>query len=81
MASGTPVVASRSTCLPDIGGDAAIYCDPLSTAEMAAALRYVLADDELQRRLSTAGTERARHFHQARVEQQIQMFWDEILTL
>lgn len=79
MASGTPVVASRSTCLPDVGGDAAIYCDPLSAAEMSAALRYVLENDELQRRLSAAGTERARRFHQARVQQQIHIFWDEIL--
>lgn len=79
MASGTPVVASRSTCLPDIGGDAAIYCNPLSVAAMTAALTHVLNDTGLQQQLSAAGTERARHFHQAQVQQQMQIFWDEIL--
>jgi glycosyltransferase involved in cell wall biosynthesis len=67
MARGVPVVAARATALPETGGDAAEYFDPLDVGDMAAAIRRVVGDrarhDELARlgslragRLSWAGS-------------------------
>jgi glycosyltransferase involved in cell wall biosynthesis len=42
MASGTPVAAAGTTALPEVCGDAAIYFDPFSTEDMAAAIKRVL---------------------------------------
>ena len=44
MERGTPVVCSEATCLPETGGSAARYFDPLDVEAMAAAITDVLAD-------------------------------------
>ena len=44
MERGTPVACSNSTCLPETGGGAARYFDPLDVEDMAAAIADVLAD-------------------------------------
>ncbi len=62
MACGTPTVASRSSCLPEISGGALRYFDPLSIEEMAAAIYHGICDDELRRQLRERGLRRASQF-------------------
>jgi glycosyltransferase involved in cell wall biosynthesis len=62
MACGSPVCASRVSSLPEVGGDAARYFDPLSTTEMANCLRQVLADAVLRSEMSIASLQRAAQF-------------------
>jgi len=51
MVRGTPVVAARGTALPEAGGDAAVYVDPLDPEAIAAGIRDALARrDELAAR-------------------------------
>jgi glycosyltransferase involved in cell wall biosynthesis len=50
MARGVPVAAARATALPETGGDAALYFDPLDVRDMADTMRRALADDELASR-------------------------------
>jgi glycosyltransferase involved in cell wall biosynthesis len=57
-----PVVASRTTSLPEIAGDAALLVDPHAPEEMADALNRVLTSDELRRELVERGRRRAREF-------------------
>jgi glycosyltransferase involved in cell wall biosynthesis len=44
MARGVPVALARATALPEAGGDAAAYFDPLDVDDMAATIRRVLED-------------------------------------
>jgi glycosyltransferase involved in cell wall biosynthesis len=46
MARGTPVALARATALPEAGGDAAVYFDPLDVGDMAAAIRRALEDPQ-----------------------------------
>jgi glycosyltransferase involved in cell wall biosynthesis len=62
MACGTPVVASRASALPEIGGEAALYVAPDDPHAWASALRSVVDDRSLRDRLGIAGIERAKHF-------------------
>lgn len=62
MACGTPVVASRASSLPEIGGDAPLYAPPDDAAAWAQALRRVTDDAALCDRLRVAGLDRATHF-------------------
>jgi glycosyltransferase involved in cell wall biosynthesis len=62
MACGTPVVASRASALPEIGGDAAFYAPPNDPDAWAAALRRVVDDGQLRERLRAEGVERAKRF-------------------
>src|SRR5204863_6074952 len=42
MARGVPVAAADATALPETGGDAAVYFDPLDAGSMARAIREAL---------------------------------------
>jgi glycosyltransferase involved in cell wall biosynthesis len=59
MARGCPVVAARATVLPETGGDAAAYFDPLDPADMARAIREVVEDQSLRAELIARGRARA----------------------
>ena len=62
MACGTPVVSSNRSSLPEIGGDAAFYVDPLDPASIAAGLSRVLSDVDLRLSLIARGRLRAANF-------------------
>lgn len=50
MARGVPVAAARATALPETGGDAALYFDPLDVRDIADTITRALADPELSER-------------------------------
>ncbi len=62
MACGVATIASSTSCLPEISGNALVYFDPLSVEDMAASMEMVLRDSQLRRRLSEKGIDRAREF-------------------
>ena len=62
MASGTPVVTSNRSSLPEVVGDAAVLVDPYSAVSMAEGIQQVLSDADLRRTLSARGLARARQF-------------------
>jgi glycosyltransferase involved in cell wall biosynthesis len=61
MAWGCPVAAARSSCLPEIGGDAALYFDPDSPQALAQGLDQ-LEDPDLRRTLVDRGRIRELDF-------------------
>ena len=61
MASGTPVISSNRTALPEVGGEAALYFDPLDHQEAVEALKAVY-DSALMDRMRALGIDRARDF-------------------
>ncbi len=62
MACGTPVVASKASSLPEIGGDAPLYAPADDAGAWAEALRRVTDDAPLRERLRNAGLERVKRF-------------------
>jgi glycosyltransferase involved in cell wall biosynthesis len=62
MARGAPVACSGASSLPEVGGDAVVYFDPLRPPDIAAALRRLLDDSDLRRRLRRAGMARSHEF-------------------
>ncbi len=62
MASGTPVITSKTSSMQEIGGDAAILVNPESVDEIAEAMGSVATDTALQEDLRARGLERAGIF-------------------
>jgi glycosyltransferase involved in cell wall biosynthesis len=62
MACGCPVVVSRAASLPEVCGDAAVYCDPHDAGDIAGAIRRVLSDSALQQDLRRRGPKRSERF-------------------
>jgi glycosyltransferase involved in cell wall biosynthesis len=62
MASGTPVVTSNVSSLPEVAGDAARLVDPYDSEAIADGIHTVLTDEAARRSLRLKGLERARQF-------------------
>jgi glycosyltransferase involved in cell wall biosynthesis len=60
MASGTPLVASRTGALPEVTGDAAVLVHPGDPEELAAALRGLLDSPERRAALAAAAWRRVQ---------------------
>jgi glycosyltransferase involved in cell wall biosynthesis len=60
MASGTPLVASRTGALPEVTGDAALLVTPGDAEELAAALRQLHDSRRERERLSAAALARVQ---------------------
>lgn len=63
MACGTAVIASDVAALPEVVGDAGVLVNPNDLDAIAAAMRRVVEDPELRRRLEAAGMRRAAGFN------------------
>lgn len=62
MACGTPVIASNTTCLPEIGGDAGYYVDPMDIDSISTGILNVVQDKSLQIQMREKGLSRAKLF-------------------
>jgi glycosyltransferase involved in cell wall biosynthesis len=75
MACGTPVVCSRAASLPEVGGDAAQYFDPLDVDSISQALEIVATCPETRAGLRRKGLERASQFSWERsVQRHVELF-------
>jgi len=62
MACGTPVIASNTSSLPEVVGDAGILVDPHDVAGLVEAIERLLTDDHLRAGLRARGLEQAGRF-------------------
>lgn len=62
MACGTPVVASNTSSIPEVVGDAALLFDPYNVEEIANAMYRALTNEQLRDELRQKGFERAKQF-------------------
>ncbi len=62
MAAGTPVLTANTSCLPEIAGDAALFADPLSPAQLAGELMRLLESQALREQLIERGRQRAQRY-------------------
>jgi glycosyltransferase involved in cell wall biosynthesis len=70
FSSGCPVLASNVTSIPEVGGDAAIYVDPLNEEEIGQAMYRLIQDGELRKSLVQRGHARALEFSWAETARQ-----------
>lgn len=59
-ACGTPLIATSSSAMPEVLGDAGIYIDPSRPEELRGALEQVLQDPALRASMCAKGMRRAR---------------------
>jgi glycosyltransferase involved in cell wall biosynthesis len=80
MASGTPVVTSNVSSLPEVAGDAALLVDPRDAEAIAGAIRMVLTDRTLREDLRRRGLERARAFSWEQSVARTRAIYSEVLA-
>jgi len=62
MRCGTPILAGNKTSLPEVAGDAALYCDPFNVDDISEKLIEICGNSELRIELSQKGLERSQLF-------------------
>jgi glycosyltransferase involved in cell wall biosynthesis len=70
MACGCPVVASKTGALPEIAGDAAVFCDPYDPASIGEAIRCLASNETMRRDYAGRALARAKLFNWERCAQQ-----------
>ncbi|MFO7600899.1 MAG: glycosyltransferase family 1 protein [Candidatus Desulfacyla sp.] len=70
MSCGTPVITSNVSSMKEVAGDAALLIDPLDIQELTGAMKRVLTDESLRRRLSMKGLKRVNSFTWERCAQE-----------
>jgi alpha-1,3-rhamnosyl/mannosyltransferase len=63
MALGVPVLVARAASLPEVCGDAALYCDPRSVEAIARGLETLLSNGAERARLARLGPVNARRWN------------------
>ncbi|MGE5570450.1 MAG: glycosyltransferase family 4 protein [Rhodospirillales bacterium] len=71
MASGTPVVTSNISSLPEVVGNAAVLVNPENVFDIARGLREVLVDESLRAELIRKGQQQARRFSWSQTARQV----------
>jgi len=62
MACGTPVVASKTSSIPEVVGESAIMIDPKDIESITAGIEQGLTDSSLREKLKNTGQVRAQRF-------------------
>ena len=62
MAAGTPVIAARASCLPEVYGDAALFFDPHDPADLVARITSLLTDVKLRQQLIAKGKKQVKKY-------------------
>jgi len=79
MSYGVPVVASATSSLPEVGGDAALYVDPRDPRDIAEKTQRGVEDVGLRTGLTQRGLDRARQFTWQRTAEETLKVYDEVL--
>ena len=81
MSCGTPVLLSNASSLPEVGGDAALYFDPLSVEAIEEAIEKIIFDVDLQKTMSEKSLIQSKQFSWDKTAQQTEEVYAKVLGL
>ena len=81
MASGTPVIASAVSSLPEVVGGAAMLVNPENVFDIARGITEVLTNDELRENMIARGHKQAASFSWARTAREVLDLYEELGSL
>jgi len=79
MACGTPAVASNASSIPEIGGDAALYFDPVDVGAIIDAIRRLLGDGGLREAMRERGLVQAARFSWQQAAAETRAVYDTVM--
>ncbi len=78
--SGTPVITSKGSCFPEVGGDAALYAEYGNTEELATAMQKVIESEDLQQEMAAKGKIKALEFREENILSELINYYQSILS-
>lgn len=77
--AGTPIAVSKSSCFPEVAGQAAVYFNPKSGNSIALAIKKLLDDEKLRKDLVKKGRDRLRSFSWEKTAKETAQVYKKIL--
>ena len=81
FALGCPVLSSNRASLPEVGGEAALYFDPLDCVAMAEAMEKVVHDSKLRQAMIEAGYKQQQGFSWQKCADQTYAAYQDVLAV
>ena len=78
---GSPVLCSQTTSLPEVGGEAAVYFDPMDPESIAQVMVELLRGDISRERLKEAAHRQAKEFSWTRSAARLREVYEEVVKL
>lgn len=79
MASGTPVLVSNASCMPEVCEDAALYFDPKDENDIADKMKIILNDEKLRDDLVEKGLNHIKKFSWEKMAKETLEVYEEVL--
>ncbi len=79
LVSGIPVITSSGGCFSEAAGPGSIYVEPKNHLEIAAAIRKVLENPEVRKRMVVEGKEYAKRFSQEAIAENYMNLYKSLL--
>ena len=79
MSYGSAVLASNQASIPEVCGDAALYVDPYSVADISTKMMQLCTDTALREELIELGQSRVKNFNWSKSSKQLLNIFDEKL--
>ncbi len=76
---GCPVIASKTSSLPEVAGDAAIYFDPTNKLSISSSIQKVIYDNNLINQLIYKGYQRVKEFTWEKTAKKTKKLYENIL--
>lgn len=70
LSAGKAVISSDTTSMPEVGGEAACYCNPYEVESICAALEKVVLDDSYRQKLESMSKDQAMKFSYAKAAEE-----------
>ena len=78
LASGTPVICSNVSSMPEVAGGGALLVDPNNIGEISAAMQTLATDTSLRTTLIQSG---CKHIEKYKWSSSSEIIWDKIRAL
>nr|WP_321406976.1 glycosyltransferase family 1 protein [uncultured Carboxylicivirga sp.] len=78
--SGTPVITTKGSCFPEVGGDAARYSEYGNSDELGDLMNSILHDSYLQNSMIEEGKKQALNFREEEVANQLIAYYKQVLS-
>ncbi|MDB9964276.1 glycosyltransferase family 4 protein [Vicingaceae bacterium] len=76
---GRPVITSNLLSMPEVGGDACVYVDPLNIMEIKVAISKIINEDGMRKELIDKGFENVKRFKGDKIAAQYEELYRDIL--
>lgn len=78
MACDTPVIAAKTSALPEILGEAALWCNPFDTVDIAEQMHRLWSSESLRLRMRKKGKEKAASYQWQKAAEETARVWQSL---